>query len=297
MKSKSILQSLRWEHFQKSLGRETRRIDGNILLIKHNLPFGLHYWFIPEGPDTLTDQAYITIVNTAKDSGALFVRIEPRAIDDHFSYKKRLVTSKPIHPQDTAILDLSPSAEELLKGFKQKTRYNVGIAQKRGVGVETTTNPENIKIFYQLLLQTTARDKIKGHDKEYYKKMIEVLRQDDGALLYLARYQNTYIAAQIVVYHQDTAIYLHGASSNEFRNVMAPYYLQWQAICDAKKRGYRYYDFFGITKSQDPGHPWQGITRFKLGFTDITISYPGCFDVPIRPLAYALYKIIRRIRS
>ena len=92
--------------------------------------------------------------------------------------------------------------------------------------------------------ETTKRDKFSAHEKEYYKKLVDVLGKMGVIKLYLAKYEGEYIAANIMAFRGNTAFYLHGASSNKHRNVMAPHLLQWQAILDAKKQGFKYYDFW-----------------------------------------------------
>ncbi|MEA1937429.1 MAG: peptidoglycan bridge formation glycyltransferase FemA/FemB family protein, partial [Patescibacteria group bacterium] len=125
------------------------------------------------------------------------------------------------------------------------------------------------------------------------------------AKLYLAEYKNKTIAANIVLSFGDFCVYLHGASSSEYRNVMAPYLLQWQQILDAKKTGCRAYDFWGIENSQKfvkskvhkAKNSWSGITRFKKGFGGEERSYVGAYDLVFNWEKYYLYKVFKRIRG
>src|SRR3989344_1829768 len=103
------------------------------------------------------------------------------------------------------------------------------------------------------------RQGIHLHNQEYYWKMLEILGEQAGAKLYLAERQDKIIAANIVVYCGERAYYLHGATSDQNKNLMAPYWLQWQAILDAKAAGKKFYDFWGVSASKKS---WQGITRF-----------------------------------
>ena len=118
--------------------------------------------------------------------------------------------------------------------------------------------------------------------------------------MYVAEYKNKIIAANLVVFYGDTAIYSHGATDDEYRNVMAPYLLQWQTILDAKKAGYKFYDFGGVKAGGDiKGKDWSGITKFKLGFSSVTkpVEFSGSYDIIVNPRVYVLYRIIQKIKS
>ncbi len=111
-----------------------------------------------------------------------------------------------------------------------------------------------------------------------------------GVELFLADFKNKIIAANIVVFWEKTAIYLHGASDYEQRNLMAPHLLQWEQIKEAKKRGCIEYDFWGIDEKK-----WPGVTRFKKGFGGREVEYPGAFDLIFQPVWYKIYKIGRTL--
>jgi len=109
--------------------------------------------------------------------------------------------------------------------------------------------------------------------------------------LYLAEYKDRVIAASLVSFFGNMATYVHGASSSEFRNLMAPHFIQWQAICDAKDKGLAYYDFCGIDSER-----WPGVTRFKKGFGGEEISYPGTYDLVFDQKFYTAYRFFRKLR-
>ena len=111
----------------------------------------------------------------------------------------------------------------------------------------------------------------------------------------MAKHDSEYVAANIMCFFGDTANYLHGASSNKHRDVMAPHLLQWKAVCDAKKDGFKYYDFWGIAPNDDPKHGWAGVTRFKKGFGGEQVNYPGTFDMVVSKKWYLIYKVFRFI--
>ena len=225
-----------------------------------------------------------------------------------------------MQPREVFVIDIMKSEEELLAQMKAKTRYNIKLSQKHNVFVKVISNfkfqilnqvqnpnDKNFKFyvdeFIRLVKITAKRDGITPHPESYYCKMFETI-PGDILKLYVAEYENKVIAANIIIYYGNTATYLHGASDNEYRNVMAPYLLQWQAILDAKKAGLEKYDFGGI-KTCNIKHgtynknSWSGITRFKISFAPDTkpIEFPGSYDIIIKTGIYRLYKIFQRIKK
>ncbi len=201
-------------------------------------------------------------------------------------------SGKQIQPQKTLVLDIAKPEEILLNQMHQKTRYNIRLAQRKGVTVQPTTNNQQstIEIFLNLLEKTAGRDKFRLHPKKYYQKMLEVLGKKGMMKLFLAKYQNQIIAANLVCFFGQVATYLHGASDYNFRQLMATHFLQWQAISEAKKLDMKYYDFWGIDEKK-----WPGVTRFKKGFGGQEIIYPGTFDLIFQPLWYQAYNLARRV--
>ncbi len=372
------------------------------LVVKHNLPFGRSYFYCPRGPAInkfkvqsskfkVLDLLFDEIKKIAKKEGAMFLRIDPPADWNGESGIWNLENSgfvkspNEIQPRDTLILDLTKSEEELLKGMRPKTRYNVRLAErkkleirnwkweigklgsspdkksppydKEGRGWLRCENQECFKKdfeeFWELMGETSKRDGFRSHSKDYYWKMLESLgscnreklssschceehqrrsnpvTMPEGhniksipnnlgiasalkslamteiperlqAKLYLAEYENKIIAANIVLYFGDLAVYLHGASSSEYRNLMAPYLLQWRQIMDAKNEGYKKYDFWGIKgsskfKVNSKFNSWSGITRFKKGFGGGEKNYIGAYDAVFDNIGYAIYKPVKHL--
>ncbi len=315
----SIHQTVEWGLFQsKTPGRDkfyvlmqedqNGKCIGSALLIRQQLPRGLSWLYCPRGP--LIDYSdlpkfaplFQKIAQIAQKDKAVFLRFDPGISDHQFSNFKS-VKSRVAHahyqPESTLILDLTKSPEELLKQMKPKGRYNIKIAQKHGVTIRQG-EPNEVQHFYNLLLQTTTRDKFSGHGMEYYQNMLQILGPQQ-AKLYFAEYQSNIIAGMIVTYFKDTATYYFGASSNNHRNTMAPYLLQWQAILGAQKHGCKFYDFLGIAPENhngqvNPNHPWAGVTDFKLKFGGTRVNYVPPQEIVYLPLWYQLIKIAKRFR-
>ncbi|MCX7787478.1 MAG: peptidoglycan bridge formation glycyltransferase FemA/FemB family protein [Spirochaetes bacterium] len=205
-----------------------------------------------------------------------------------------------IQPPDTVILDLTQTEEDLLKGMKPKTRYNVRLAMKKGVVVRQGTE-EDLEAWYTLYQETAVRDRIAIHPYSYYRTLFELSHTFTGESpilsLFLAHYEGVLIGGIIVALFKDEALYLYGASSNQHRNVMASYLLQWEAIQWAKSMGARTYDLFGIPPCEDPTHPMVGLYRFKTGFGGRILHRWGSWDYPIHWIVYGIYRQAEQVRT
>lgn len=290
-----FLQSEEWLVFQEKLGRKIYRLglvdEQNNLsaicgAIVNPLPLGKKYFYVPRGPvgkpEMLTDE----IKKIVRKDGGIFLKIEPLT---EISLPP-LLRVGPVQPKQTLVLDLTKSEEELIAAMHEKTRYNIRLAEKKNLVLKT----ETVDDFWKLMEETTKRDEFRAHPKKYYEKMLGGIMGDGKNKMRVELkivYQGiTPLAAAIIGYFGDTVTYIHGASSNENRNLMAPYFLHWEIIREAKKLGYKYYDFWGIDEKK-----WPGVTRFKKGFGGFEISYPGTFDLPINKLWYKIYNLTKKI--
>lgn len=180
--------------------------------------------------------------------------------------------------------------------MKQKTRYNIKLAEKKGVKIFVSREEKYITDFCRLVEITAKRDKITSHPEGYYRKMFETI-PGDILKLYIAEYEGKIIAANLVLFFGKTATYMHGASDNDHRSVMAPYLLQWRQILDAKKTGCERYDFGGV-KTGAADSSWSGITKFKTGFAPSaeTTKFPGSYDIILRLGKYNSYRTLQKIK-
>ena len=310
-----FLQSYQWGEFQKMFGRKIWRVEiGSelkALVIKHRLPLWRNYLYCPRGPiiqrtanpeyertqygagnEQQTINLFLEKVKKiAKKERSIFLKTEPffspKILGSDF-----IKSSKEIQPSRTIILALSKSEEDLLKQMSQKTRYNIKLSQRRGVIVKKAPSDKELAInsFLKLLKKTAGKDNFHIHPKEYYQKMFGFLGKDGTVKLFLAKHRKKIIAAGLFSFFDETAIYLHGASDYDSRQLMAPYLIQWHAILEAEKNGLKYYDFGGIDKKK-----WPGVTRFKKGFGGQEIVRPGAFDLIFREWWYSIYNIARKV--
>ncbi|MCX6800069.1 MAG: peptidoglycan bridge formation glycyltransferase FemA/FemB family protein [Candidatus Falkowbacteria bacterium] len=314
-KHNAFLQSVEWSEFQKQAGNEVYcfglKNQAKVLVlgtfILKDLPMGKKYLYSPKGPIInqalkITHSDWQEIVSIFFDKvkkqfspKLIFIRIESDFLIELNKNDSSLQKTIDIQPSQTMVLNLEQSEEQLLKGMHQKTRYNIRLAEKKAIKV-VESNLQNIDEFWRLMHETKERDNFRLHNKRYYEDMIRLLgnKNDKDRMqvkLFLAEYDSKFIATGLFSFFGDTVTYLHGASSNEFRNVMAPYLLQWDVIKQSKLLGYKYYDFYGIDEKK-----WPGVTRFKQGFGGEIIKNLGTFDLIINRSWYKLYKTVRALR-
>lgn len=275
---KSFLQSPEWGAFQAQVGGQPKIIT-NVQVLEYTTPVG-KFWYLPHASGAEA------LIPEAKKQGVVFIRVEPVIAS---SLPASAVAVKNRQPQNTLILDLSKSLENLLADMHQKTRYNIRLAAKKNLKISWEKNPE---LFINLMKDTSARDKFGAHSPEYYQKMLDCKLVEQGTVFF----ENQPLASAIFIGYEKTYTYLHGASSNEHRDLMAPYLLQWSAITRAQTNGFTKYDFWGIAPDGADNHPLAGVTRFKLGFGGQQYEFGQAFEIPIKPFKYAIFNLLKKIR-
>lgn len=297
-RSGAFLQSWSWGEFQKSIGREVRHYETpNAIaqVVSHPLPGGMFGWNIYRGliegqetRDKKQENILETIISDLKNTKGIFLHIEPNQELQATSHKLQAVPNR--QPEHTLIVDLRKHEETLMSEMHEKTRYNIKVAERHGVVVKENALPDD---FLKLMSMTTTRDGFSAHPESYYRAM---LKDSPDNKLFVAYGEGEPLAAAIVNFFGKTATYLHGASSNTKRNLMAPHLLHWQIMQSAKAGGYDFYDFWGIAPENEPNHAWAGITRFKKGFGGEIVIMPKALELPLRPVSYSIYKLIKRLR-
>lgn len=193
-----------------------------------------------------------------------------------------------VQPRAVMVLDLTPDEDKLLEGFKSKWRYNVRLAERRGVSV-SQAGREELPAFYALLTETAKRDGFLVRGRPYFEALYDTLASDGMLTMWLARYQDTPVAGAICFAFGPRVTYVYGASSNEHREVMPNHLMQWTMIRHAKASGATIYDFRGVSPMRD-GKPVEpsiaGLNRFKEGFGARYVEYVGELDLPLRPLLW-----------
>jgi lipid II:glycine glycyltransferase (peptidoglycan interpeptide bridge formation enzyme) len=291
-------------------------------VLERGLGAGYRFAYVPHGPDVQVEPAERTAFLAALSKElkplisprCMFIRYDPAwysveapvANDVSIASPERpqlgspLVKASDVQPPDTVVLEIQKADEELLAGMKPKWRYNVRLAEKKGVSV-TAEGINALDEFYALYQTTAGRDHIGIHPKEYYTKLFSLGHSNPAEPkpelnLWVARFEGAALAAIITVFHGNEATYLYGASSDEHRNLMPAYALQWAAIKAARVAGCSTYDFYGIPPVDDPAHAMSGLYRFKTGFGGGIRHYAGAWDYVLKPAVYTVFRAAERAR-
>lgn len=291
----SFLQSGEWEEFQRSLGRKTWRAQ-DALVICHAVSLGMNYLYCPRpdfGLRTPDSGFWDEAREIARKEKSIFLKIDP-IINISVPASSVQHPASGLQPQKTVILDLQKSEHDLLAAMREKTRYNIRLAQKKGVAVrtgDTGNTADMVDAFWQLLEETVRRDRFRCHERRHYERLLGARSGAFSNELFFAEYQGRALAAAIVNFYRPsrTASYLHGASSRMHKEAMASQLLHWEIALEAKRRGFLQYDFWGIDEEK-----WPGLTRFKMGFGGSPVSYPQAIDAVYRPWKYSGYLFFKK---
>ena len=312
----SFLQTWAWGEMQRELGglywrviiEHNGKIQAVALVLRRGIKLGYSWLYVPHGPvfaDGLSaeDQAHVwglleeKFESLAKETGAFFIRIDPlwNSLGSEYTIPKTWKkSSREVQPMHTLLLPLNRDIETLQANFHPKTRYNIKVAQKKGVTISYSTNPQDVEKFLNISRQVSARTGFSYHPDDYYRIMIDVLGKQDMAELALAHVGDEVLAVHIMLYANGVATYGHGASDPEKRSYMAPALLYWATILRAKEKGMKQYDFFGVApEDANLDHSWAGITRMKMGFGGTRASYVGAHDLVFNDGLYAGFGLMR----
>ncbi len=296
-----------------------RILAGALLLYRNLGPLRLAY--IPRGPIVdwndlhLVRQLHKAIHNHARRHRAITLTIEPNCEDDP-NLRQRLtrlgfVAAPPLQPRNTITVDLSPAEDAILAAMKPKTRYNIRLAQRKGVQITQARNAADVAAFYAMMQETAARDQFGIHTLAYYQDAFRIFGpQGSGqAALFLAHLPeqgDTPIGGLFALAQPPEGIYMYGASSERGRAAMPNHLLQWQAMQWAKSQGCAAYDMWGIpadivaAEAAHEGEEQQnvrgglwGVYRFKQGFGGRLVNYVGAWDYDYLPLLGRLYRARR----
>jgi lipid II:glycine glycyltransferase (peptidoglycan interpeptide bridge formation enzyme) len=286
-----------------------------LLVIRRRLGPGVFFAYVPWGPELPAFYAndrerVLAMAELAEALRALlpgntaFIRFDPPWYSEGPETPPPRIgrpfarAAADVQPPDTVLIDLSPPEKDILMNMKPKWRYNIGLAEKRGVA-SRRLDTEGLAVFYSLFEETAQRDGIAIHPEEYYRTLFAHCADQSGQelRLYLAEHQGDPVGAVIVLFRGGRAYYLYGASSNSKRNLMAAYALQWKAMREARASGCTEYDLFGIPPGKDPSHLMAGLYRFKTGFGGRIIHRPGSWDYAYKPLVKDFFFAAEKTRK
>lgn len=286
---------------------ESGKIIGAVSILIRKIPIFGNIMYSSRGPTcdihdiSVMKQLTDGIKELAKKYKAIVYKAEPDILSSDEEYRK-IVTSleykikddaknfrEEIQPRYVFRLDIRNKTEdEIFAGFHSKTRYNVRLAIKKGVEVKEVTR-EDLKDFHKIMVETGERDGFIIRPLSYFEKMYDEMAPEHMKLL-MAYHDGKPISGVIPIFYGNKTWYLYGASSNEHRNLMPNYLLQWEMIKMAIARKDDVYDFRGVSGVVDENHPQYGLYRFKKGFGATFTEFVGEVYIPFKPFTYSLYK-------
>lgn len=299
---KHFLASEAWADFQQAQGLETIAVEGkdwSYLAIVESHKFNSRL-YCPKSPTFSSAKglraALTDLESQARQRGMWFVRVEP---DGQIDPKELIGLGyhrvKDHQPSLTWILDLSPSEDKLIASMKQANRNLYRNYQKKGLKFEQIDDPKEIKHLVTLLKQVSEHNSVKFHPPKYFENQACSLMKSNSGHLFHVTKDGKILAASLVFDDAKTRYYAHAAADYNHRKSAAGTVLLLNMIIDAKRRGLKYFDFYGVTDSENPDHPWYGFTRFKQSFGGQFHHYLGTWEKPIKPLPYWLYRQMLKV--
>lgn len=313
------MQSWEWGEIRRSEGKQIVRLlekDG------HNEPTHCHLMTIHPIPLTPFKIGYIpksrtisrslidVLRNLASQYRLAFVKFEPHIVASRGLDITSLTltpSSYPLFTRWNQVLDLTPSEDDILSRMHHKTRYNIKLAQKKGVQVIDMTSEEGYNIFEELYFETCKEQGYRGHTPRYHANIWKHLGvpsegaspdQQLTAHILVAWYKGKPLAVQQIWHFHDTLYYVYGGSSQEHKNVMASNLLMWETIRYGRRLGCKSLDMWGsLPPSYDTKDPWAGFTKFKKGYGTSFVQYAGSYDLVVNHLLYKVYSLAQTLRQ
>jgi peptidoglycan pentaglycine glycine transferase (the first glycine) len=318
-----ILQTREWGALKDAFGWQSIRLANvgvGAQILFRRLPLGFSVAYIPKGPLCPRDEpvkngnAFWEEVDLlCKSNRAVFLKVEPDTWEEPASEEAQSLLPLPppgfrlsprtIQPRRTLLIDISGGEEQVLARMKQKTRYNIRLALKKGIVVRSSADLES---FYRLMQVTGGRDSFGVHSLSYYRQAYELFHPRGGCQLLMAEFQGEPLAGLMVFSNGTRAWYFYGASANEHRERMPNYLLQWEAMRWARGMGCTRYDLWGVPDADEEtleanftrhNQGLWGVYRFKRGFGGRLMRAAGPWDRVYNPWLYAVYGWWSRLRS
>ncbi len=307
-----------WQPYRLAI-EEGGRISAAVQVLKRPVPgLGRCLLYSPRGPlyDLSRPRLFELLLEQvnalAREHGAMAYKIDPAIPQDNSAYLRTLrdhdFSPAPIgdeafggiQPRYVMQVDVTPSEDEILARFKSKWRYNVRLAERKGITISSDCPREQVAVFYRLLLETAERDGFKVRAESYFIDLYDLLIAAGLGGLFIARLGDEPVAAAISLTIGKCAWYVYGASSNRHRNKMPNHLMQWEMMRWAKARGCQVYDLRGVARENDKASPLYGLNRFKEGFAARYVEYIGEWDQIYSPIWYRLFNIaeptVRKLR-
>lgn len=308
-----LLQTSSWAAFKQAFGWSAVRVRAEhcaAQILLRRLQLGSSIAYLPKGPlGTQWQELWPQVDALCHQHHAIFLQVEPDLFEPLPNEVRTLWLAgftpeeHTVQPRRTIIVDLTQDEDQLLAAMKQKTRYNIRLAQRHGVKVRPSADLEG---FYRMMQTTAQRDGFALHSAEYYRKAYEIFEPQGQAVLLEAVLNQKPLAYLMIFLQHERAWYFYGASDDENRNLMPTYLLQWEAMRWAKANGVKTYDLWGIPDEDEAVLEEQftsrsdslwGVYRFKRGFGGQVLRSAPAFIRVYKPLLYKAYQMMQTRRQ
>ena len=291
------LQTSVWAEFRRKWGNEVLETKYGIITV-HPLPFTFYRIGIFEKGPEPTKEMLEDLRNIGRKNNLISIKLEPNTVNSspvHQLISKYCIPGRRIFTPSTFWIDLTPSEKKLLASFTSKTRYNIRLAEKKGVKVKEDNSDAAFERYLELTRETVNRQGFYAHSEKYHRLMWEYLGKGQEvkgkriAHLLTATYQGEIITTWIIFVWKKFLYYPYGASTQEHKNVMANNLMMWEAIKFGKKMGLKTFDLWGREEGK-------GFTKFKEGYNPKVVEFLGTWDLVINRPLYWVYKIAEWLR-
>lgn len=296
-----FLQSKNWLNFQESLGQkliveQTDKYQWGGYVVDGRL--GIKYLYIPYGPtlaDQNPDQALKSIKSQAKDLGCMFVRFDQiQSLPNKLLKQNGSKYFGEVQPRYTHIIDLSDDLAVIKSRMSKTDRNLINRSEKNGTEYSVTEDPKMISVFLDLMLGTAQYKNYQAKSRNYLEKQLKFLLNTGDAKIYTAKYEGKIVAGVVGVDWNGTRYYMHaGANQEVIRKIPASRGLAWYMIKDAKEKGLKTFDFYGVSEPGNKTHKWASVSGFKRSFGGHDKDFGGTWDIPTKS-TYKLYQIIKK---
>jgi peptidoglycan pentaglycine glycine transferase (the first glycine) len=300
-----LLQTSAWGEFKARFGWQVERVcagESGAQVLFRPLPLGFSFAYVAKGPVGADWPAlWPELDRVCRGRRAVMLKVEPDLVEPLSSGAEAWFAgfqgrSEPVQPRRTMVLSLAGEEADWLARMKQKTRYNIRLAEKKGVQVRPSGD---VHSFYQLMQVTGQRDGFGVHSLEYFQEAYRHFYPLGMCELLMAEFEGRPLAGLMVFARGRRAWYFYGASNDEERARMPAYLLQWHAMRWAKSRGCEEYDLWGVPDADEEtleanftgrSEGLWGVYRFKRGFGGQLLRSAGAWDRAYLPLVYPLYR-------
>lgn len=250
----------------------------------------------------LREAVFADIKKQAEQNDCVFVRIRPQILENDKNralFKQLGLKPAPMYlsVEYAGVLDISKSEDEILAGASQGLRRKIRKAQKNDITVMASTDPAEIKTFYKIQLETAARQKFVEFSEDFLRKQFEAFAKYDEVKLYTAKLGDEILAQNFMIFYGNEASYHYGVSTALGTKYSGAPLLHMQAMRDAREKGIKRYNFWGITAEDDTKHRFYGVSQFKRSFGVEELIYLHAHDLVIKPAKYKLVYLLEKTRA